>query len=186
MVQDKHGPKTATMAPDAPKKIQLARIVHVYYQYEASNVDAARQFMQDFGFFETKRVGPRTYFRGYGVDPFVLCVEASTETKFGGAAFAVDTLEELERASKILPKEARATDVYELKDAPGGGKAVTFYDPVDGFPFHLVWGQEKAEPLGLGLPEVKPNFVRSGQCEFNWFSGGALTGRRSPRNKIET
>lgn len=147
------------MANDAPKKIQLSRIAHVYYRYKPDDVDAAKSFMEDFGFFETKREGSRTYYRGYGVEPFVLCVEASTETKFGGAAFAVDTLEELERASKVLPKEARATDVYELKDAPGGGKAVTFYDPVDGFPFHLVWGQEKAEPLKLGFPELKPNFV---------------------------
>lgn len=140
-------------------KIQLSRIAHVYYQYKPDEVDAARTFMQDFGFFETKRVGSRTYYRGYGVEPFVLCVEAAEETKFGGAGFAVDTLAELERASKILPPEVRATDVYDLEDAPGGGKAVTFYDPADGFPFHLVWGQAKVEPLTLGFPQVKPNFV---------------------------
>jgi len=29
-----------------------------------------------------------------------------------------------------------------LKDAPGGGRCVTFKDPVDGFPFHLIFGQE--------------------------------------------
>lgn len=144
---------------DTPNKIQLARIAHVYYRYKPEEVDAARQFMQDFGFFETKRVGPRTYYRGYGAEPFVLCVEESDKTTFGGAAFAVDTLEELERAQKLLPKEARPTDVYELKDAPGGGKAVTFYDPVDGFPFHLVWGQQQVEPLNLKFPELKPNFV---------------------------
>lgn len=147
------------MADNAPKKIQFSRISHVYYKYKPEDVDAARNFMQDFGFFEAKKEGSKTYFRGYGVEPFVLCVEASDETKFGGAAFAVDTLEELERASKILPKEAKATDVYDLKDVPGGGKAVTFYDPVDGFPFHIVWGQQMAEPLSLELPEVKPNFV---------------------------
>lgn len=153
---------------DAPKKIQFSRIAHVYYHYKPEDVDAARQFMQDFGFFETKRDGPRTYYRGYGVEPFVLCVEESTETKFGGAAFAVDTLDELERASKVLPKEARATDVYELKDVPGGGKAVTFYDPVDGFPFHIVWGQQMVEPLSLGFPELKPNYVRM----LSRFGGG--------------
>lgn len=150
---------------DTPKKIQLARIAHVYYKYKPEDVDAARMFMEDFGFFEVKRAGPRTYFRGYGTEPFVLCVEATTgESEFGGAAFAVDSLEELERAAQILPKEANATEVYDLhdkKDAPGGGKCVTFYDPVDGFPFHLVWGQEKVEPLSLELPDVKPNFVSS-------------------------
>ncbi|KAF3768078.1 hypothetical protein M406DRAFT_321841 [Cryphonectria parasitica EP155] len=146
------------MATEAPKKIQLTRISHIYYKYKPEDVDAARAFMVDFGFFEVKREGPRTYYRGYGVEPFVLCVEASDETKFGGTAFAVDSLEELERASKTLPKEAKATDVYEMEGAPGGGKCVTFYDPVDGFPFHLVYGQELVEPLSLELPEPKPNY----------------------------
>lgn len=143
----------------APAKIQLSRIAHVYYRYTPSELDAARVFMNDFGFFLVKSDSTRTYYRGYGTEPFVLCVEAADKTEFGGAAFAVDTLEELERASKILPKEVKATEVYELTDAPGGGKAVTFYEPVDGVPFHLVWGQEKAEPLSLELPEPKPNLV---------------------------
>lgn len=151
------------MASETPKKIQLSRISHVYYKYKPDEVDAARQFHEDFGFFETKRAGSRTYYRGYGVEPFVLCVEAADKTEFGGAAFAVDTLEELERAAKVLPAESRPTAVYDLKekDAPGGGKCVTLYDPVDGFPMHIVWGQERVEPLSLDFPEVKPNFVSS-------------------------
>lgn len=143
------------MAP----KIQLSRISHVYYRYTASEIDAARQFMDDFGFFETKRAGPRTYYRGYGKEPFVLCVEETSKSEFGGAAFAVESLEELERARQILPAEAKATEVYELKDAPGGGKGVTFYEPVDGVPFHLVWGQQMIEPLNLDLTDPKPNLV---------------------------
>lgn len=143
----------------APSKIQLSRISHVYYRYTANEIDAARQFADDFGFFETKRAGPRTYYRGYGTAPFVLCYEEASKTEFGGAAFAVDSLEELERARSILPAEAKATEVYDLEDAPGGGKAVTFYEPVDGVPFHLVWGQQETEPLSLELPEPKPNLV---------------------------
>lgn len=144
---------------DVPEKIRLHHISHVYYKYTPDAIDAARTFMDDFGFFETKRVGPKTYYRGYGEEPFVICIEVSTETKFGGAAFAVDSLEELERASKVLPKESKATDVYELTDAPGRGKCVTLYDPVDGFPMHLVYGQESVEPFNPQLPDVRPNFV---------------------------
>ena len=58
----------------------------------------------------------------------------------------------------MLPKETNPSDVYE-STAPGGGKCVTFYDPVDGFPFHLVWGQSKVEPLDPRFPDLKPNFV---------------------------
>ncbi|POS69826.1 glyoxalase family protein, partial [Diaporthe helianthi] len=142
-------------------KIRLHRIAHVYYKYSTQEVDAARLFMTDFGFFESKRVGPRTYYRGYGSEPFVLCVEASAKTEFGGAAFAVDSLAELEKAARILPPESKPTDIYELTDAPGGGKCVTFYDPTDGFPTHLVYGQEKVEELDPKFPELKLNFVSS-------------------------
>ncbi|KAK7743279.1 hypothetical protein SLS53_004364 [Cytospora paraplurivora] len=151
------------------EKIRLHHISHVYYKYKSDAIDAARQFMDDFGFFVAKKVGPKTYYRGYGREPFVLCIEESTETEFGGAAFAVESLEELERASKVLPSEARPTDVYELADAPGGGKAVTFYDPVDGFPFHLVYGQELVETLDPKIPEIKINFPEKQHRDVNEF-----------------
>jgi len=54
------------------------------------------------------------------------------------AASFVASLANLELASKTL---SNASAIYELTDAPGGGQCVTFHDPVDGFPFHLVFGQ---------------------------------------------
>ncbi|KAK3389261.1 Glyoxalase/Bleomycin resistance protein/Dihydroxybiphenyl dioxygenase [Podospora didyma] len=138
------------------KKIQLVRISHVRYKHQ--NIEAAKQFAEDFGFYETAQVGPTTYYRGYGTEPFVLALEASDKTEFGGAAFAVESEEELVHAYKILPKECRATEVYELKDEPGGGKCVTFYDPVDGFPFHLVYGQTHVEKRDPKFPTLKVNY----------------------------
>lgn len=161
-----------------PAKIHLSGVAHVYYRYKPDEIDAVRVFMNDFGLFLVKSDGNRTYYRGYGSDPFVLCVEQADKTEYGGVAFAVDTLEELERAIKILPKECKATDVYELK-SPGGGKAVTFYEPVDGFPFHLVWGQEKVEPLSLELPEPKTNLVSS------WAVPETTNSLLQPRQKVD-
>jgi len=46
-----------------------------------------------------------------------------------------------------------------LKDLPGGGKRVTFYDPVDGFPFHLVYGQTPVALEDPGFPALKYNYV---------------------------
>jgi hypothetical protein len=46
-----------------------------------------------------------------------------------------------------------------MKDLPGGGKRVTFYDPVDGFPFHLVHGQTPVAAEDPGFPAQKYNYV---------------------------
>jgi len=121
-----------------PEKIILVRPAHVYYTHK--NLEQAHEFYLDFGFAEAKRVGDdKIYYRGYGPESFVLCASQGSEDEFGGVAFVVETEADLEKAVKTIPG---ASEVYELKDAPGGGRCVTFKDPVDGFPFHLVLGQE--------------------------------------------
>jgi hypothetical protein len=148
----------ASGLPSNPiKKIQLVRPAHVWYKHE--NIEPAKQFALDFGFVETAQVGKTTFYRGYGTEPFALALEASDKTEFGGAAFVVESEEDLVHASKTLPKECRATEVHEMKDVPGGGKRVTFYDPVDGFPFHLVHGQTPVALEDPGFPMLKFNYV---------------------------
>jgi len=159
----------AGLASNALKKIQLNRIAHVYYKHE--KINEAKQFAEDFGFSETAVIDKTTYYRGYGTEPFVIAIEESDKTEFGGAAFAVDSEEDLIHASKVLPKEAKASEVYDLK-TPGGGKGVTFYDPVDGFPFHLVWGQTPVERREPDFPTLKINYPTEknrGANEFQRF-----------------
>lgn len=133
-------------------RINLVRIAHVFYTHR--DLEKAHQFLQDFGFQEVKRVGKDIYYRGTSAEPFVYCARQGEEDAFGGAAFVVESDSDLVAAEKL----PGATRIYELSDAPGGGRCVTFYDPVDNFPFHLVYGQtphadEKA------LPQLDFNFV---------------------------
>lgn len=146
-----------------PRKIQLVRLAHVYYKY--SDLEQARQFLLDFGFSETKRLGEgegsgavtKIYFRGYGTEPWVFCATRSNDgPAFGGAAFVVESEQDLRLASDTLPG---ASTVYDLKDAPGGGRGVTFFDPVDGFPMHLVHGQTEVDMLDISLPHTPMNYV---------------------------
>jgi hypothetical protein len=142
------------------KKIILTRPAHVYYTHV--DLDKEHEFLLDFGFAEEKRVGDKIYHRGYGPDPFVYCAEKGDENTFGGVAFAVESEADLELASNTLPG---ASKIYELVDAPGGGRCVTFKDPVDGFPFHLVFGQRlrdgrDAEAKEAELPNGNPLQLR--------------------------
>jgi hypothetical protein len=144
--------------PEPHNRIALKRIAHAYYKY--ADLETAIQFLTDFGFSEEKRVSEdKIYFRGYGTEPWVICAvrnPGGQENEFGGVAYIVESEEDLRIASETLPK---ASKIYELEDAPGGGKCVTFLDPVDGFPFHLVWGQETAHMLDIPLPHEPVNYV---------------------------
>lgn len=136
------------MAP----KIQLVRIAHVLYTHQ--DIDSARGFLADFGMQETKRVGDNFYFRGTGSEPFVYCASKGKQDAFAGAAFVVESEADLEIA-RSLPG---ASDIYPLTDAPGGGKCVTFCDPVDKFPMHLVYGQTLRDHVETRTP-LNFNFV---------------------------
>ncbi|GAP91945.2 putative glyoxalase family protein [Rosellinia necatrix] len=145
-------------AAAAPRKIQLVRIAHVYYKYK--DLEDARRFLLDFGFSEEKKIGGEgegetIYFRGYGTEPWVLCATRAAQPEFGGAAFVVESDEDLRIAAETLPG---ASAVYELADAPGGGRCVTFHDPVDGWPMHLVHGQRSVDMLDIPLPRTPVNY----------------------------
>lgn len=135
------------------RRIDLVRIAHVYYTHK--DIESACQFIEDFGFQEVKRVEGDIYYRGTGSQPFVYCARQGTEDEFGGAAFVVDSVEDLEYASQTLPGASKVTS---LTGAPGGGLRVTFRDPVDDFPFHLVYGQELLHDI-KELPESQYNTV---------------------------
>lgn len=141
------------MSPSTvPRKIQIIRIGNVTYRH--ANIDRARAFLEDFGFTEVYRADRKTFYRGYGPEPWVLCAEGAAEDAFGGAGLIVESLEDLELARDVLPN---ASEIYDL-DGPGGGKCVTIHDPVDGWPMHLIHGQTMRE-IEDEFKELQFNFV---------------------------
>ncbi|CAI7611370.1 unnamed protein product [Penicillium pancosmium] len=136
-------------------RINLVRISHVFYTHK--DIDKAHQFLLDFGFQEVKRVDGDIYYGGTGFEPFVYCARQGKQDEFGGAAFVVESESDLVAATNL----PGATEIYDLPDAPSGGRCVTFKDPVDNFPLHLVFGQnlhaeEKAFPqLDFNFPTDK-------------------------------
>lgn len=141
-------------------KINLHHIAHVYYTH--ADISSANKFLLDFGFTPCKQEGNRTYYRGYGTEPFLYCAEKGDEDSFGGVAFAVESESDLQLASEMLPN---ASAVRRL-EAPGGGKIVTFQDPTDGFPLHLVHGQASIDQLEA-FPHPRVNFVSKIIIPFN-------------------
>ncbi|CAK7201946.1 hypothetical protein SEUCBS139899_004662 [Sporothrix eucalyptigena] len=153
----------------ALRKITLVRIAHVYYTHK--DTISASRFLDDFGFSKIKdhssKGNNKAYYRGTGSEPFVYCLSSGPEDQFGGAAFVVSSREDLDHAAATIPN---ATPVHAMADEPGGGFRVTFPDPVDGFPFHLVYGQTPVAKLE-GVPSCdRPfNFPAEKHREGNKF-----------------
>lgn len=177
-------------APPPPEKIKLVRIAHVYYTH--TSLEKEHQFLQDFGLTEIKRANAGTpneqiWYRGYGTEPFVYCLTKGDENGFGGAAFVVESRDDLELAAQILPN---ASGIYQLEDAPGGGECVTVRDPVDNFQLHLVWGQAQRE-LTEELHQRDYNFVSYAEVAINLGKIGADnagtqgTAKHRPANKTQ-
>lgn len=102
-----------------------------------------------------RRTEDTIYYRGYGTEPFIYCAKKGTEDTFGGTAWVVDSISDLELATSL----PGATPIHD-SDAPGGGKRVTFYEPVDNCPWHLVYGQEAVE-MAQTFSELSYNFPTS-------------------------
>lgn len=147
------------MTSSPTRRIRLVRLAHVYYSHR--DIAKAHQFLKDFGFEQTANLGSKTYYRGTGSEPFVYCAVEGPEDSFGGAAFVVESFDDLTYAADTLPN---ATAVTKMDTEHGGGYRVTFYDPVDKFPFHLVYGQRDVDPLPKSLPERVLNFVSIISC----------------------
>jgi hypothetical protein len=140
----------------SPKKVQLARISHIYQKHP--DLGRWEQFAKDFGFVEVTRQGGNIYYRGYGKDPY--CVVASDSEsgrkEFGGAAFIAKTEEDFKRAQKL--PGAKFVDIGQ---APGGGQMVSIPTPTENF-IHVVWGQKERDN-----PRSPPSTIKLTNEEFN-------------------
>ena len=150
----------ATTLPGESGKVNIVRIAHVYYTHVG--LERQHQFLTDFGFTEVSRLNAghpneAIYYRGYGSEPFLYCATKGVEDEFGGAAFAVESRKDLELATRVIPT---ASEIWQMKHAPGGGECVTIKDPVDGFMIHLVYGQVQRE-VEEKHEQREYNFVRT-------------------------
>lgn len=141
-------------ALDKLAPVNLLKTSFIVYYHQ--NLSKARTFLLDFGLRVVQETDDEIFFAGYGIETFCYVVRASkrAESYFGGAAYTVESREQLERAAKV----PGASEIRTLV-APGGGEIVTLVDPA-GHNVHLVHGQrEKPEEIGhLGLQKLTVNY----------------------------
>lgn len=157
----------ATNNIDYHQRIRLKRLSHVRYQHP--DLEKLHSFMLDFGMQMAKRTTEEAWYRGYGPDNYVYYARKGPKAFLGGT-FEVESLEELQKASKI----PGAGDINPMDDAPGGGFLLTIVDP-EGFQVNLIYGQQDKRSLSIiDSEELASNYPDSKHRvrKFNRFQPG--------------
>jgi hypothetical protein len=139
------------LTPDS--RVRLLKTAYVVYYH--TDLAEAKRFLTDFGLtVALEHPGREIFFQGYGTEPYVYVArQADSASKFGGAAYVVETREELEKAHRQFGGSA-----IEPVQGPCGGEQVTLTDPV-GNAVYLIWGwQEKKEAHPPQLEKLTVNY----------------------------
>ncbi|GME31682.1 Glyoxalase/Bleomycin resistance protein/Dihydroxybiphenyl dioxygenase [Neofusicoccum parvum] len=132
--------------------IQLVKTAFVVYYH--TDLHQQQQFLLDFGLTVVQERKGEVFLGGFGTEPYayVLRQSQTSSSYFGGAAYVVESHEELERARD----EFGGSAITPL-DGPGGGEMVTLTDPF-GNHVHLVHGW-KEKPMQMPeLPKLVLNY----------------------------
>jgi hypothetical protein len=123
-----------------PNRVKLLRPACVAYGHP--DLSTTHDYLVDFGLTEvTRHLKPQEtiYYRGYSVQPVLYVAVKTEKPEFLGLYFEADSMDELEKASKI----PGAGEIRDLK-YPGGGKVLDIIDP-SGILLHVIYGMEKRE-----------------------------------------
>ncbi|MCJ1297874.1 hypothetical protein MMC08_000662 [Hypocenomyce scalaris] len=130
---------------DSAAQIRIMKLVFMRYQHP--DLQEITTFLRDFGLTVVKKTETEAWYRGYGADQYVYYIRKGPR-EFLGGAFAVESFEELEKATRIPGAQVIGNGIEEMKDAPGGGHIVTVTDP-EGFPISLIYGQAPAQAQSM-------------------------------------
>ncbi|KAL4861561.1 hypothetical protein BDV12DRAFT_203881 [Aspergillus spectabilis] len=119
-------------------KINVVRLGFVHYQHP--DLEKIDRFLVDFGLIKVSQ-GKRSYYRGYGVDPYIYVAEQSPNgtRAFVSAAWVVESAQDLEVAAALPNASA-----VENNEGPGGGQIVSLKDP-NNFIVSFIYGQKLRE-----------------------------------------
>ena len=111
-----------------------------YGRLRAPDLDAAEEFLTNFGMAKVERTPKALYMRG--TDPaHHIHVTDKGEPGFVGLAYYAESLDDL----KQVAKAPGASGVEEI-DEPGGGKRVRLREP-NGYQIEVLYGVKELEPV---------------------------------------
>ena len=111
-----------------------------YGRLRAPDLDAAEEFLTNFGMVRSARTNTALYMRGTDA-PHHLHVTEKGDPGFVGIAYYAASLDDLKKVAKA-PGASAVEDI----DEPGGGKRVRLKEP-NGYQIEVVYGIKKLKPI---------------------------------------
>src|SRR6267378_6037562 len=126
-----------------------------YGRLRAPDLDAAEEFLTNFGMVRAERTNSALYMRG--TDPaHHIHVTEKGDPGFVGLAYYAASLDDLKRVA-----QAPGASAVEEIDEPGGGKRVRLKEP-NGYQIEVVYGIEKLpqipvkrDPMNTGTEPLR-------------------------------
>jgi hypothetical protein len=136
------------LLPKVDPIVRADRLMNV--SFLRIDTEAMGRYLVDFGFVVASKLDDTTYYRGYGLDAWLVSVTKSDRDAFIGFSMAASSREDLERLA------AQTGAAIEPDERPGGGSRIRLIDP-NGTPVDLIHGSAAADPLPTRLSEVPFN-----------------------------
>src|SRR5437773_7435940 len=111
-----------------------------YGRLRAPDLDAAEEFLTNFGMVRAARTNTALYMRGTDA-PHHIHVTEKGDPGFIGIAYYAASEEDLHTVARV-PGASGVEDI----DEPGGGKRVRLKEP-NGYQIEVVWGLQQLPPI---------------------------------------
>lgn len=118
-----------------------------YVRLQSPDLDAAEQFLTDFGLVRAERTQSALYMRGTDPNHHIHVTHLGAP-RFIGLCFFVEDEADLKRLAKV-----EGASGIETLDEPGGGKRVRLRDPL-GYEIEVMHGMQQLESLAIRQHDI--------------------------------
>ncbi|MFK7831165.1 MAG: VOC family protein [Congregibacter sp.] len=126
----------------------------MFLRFELQDLEAQKEYLAHFGMSLVRETEDAIYYRGTGSQPYSYVAHRGASDRYIGAAFTVDSEEQLNALAASVGAEVHDSD------EPAGGRCVKCTDP-DGFGVEVYCGTARNETQVSEAPKLNAGFEKT-------------------------